>query len=226
MIDIMAIGAHPDDCEFGCGGILCKMAAQKKSIVIVDLTLGEMGTNGTPEIRRKEGEDAARLIGAERVYLDFKDCQVSDNYEGRLQLVKVIRKYRPRLVLAPMWKGEQNHPDHLACGQMARHACRYSRFAKILPEIPAHTPEGILHYFAPGIEPDFLIDVSDHLEQWKGMMSCHVSQLRTSDFIDANLRRASLMGLRINTPYAQGLIKGNPVAIDDLMTVSCGTREL
>ncbi|SCA64141.1 hypothetical protein SCG7086_CF_00050 [Chlamydiales bacterium SCGC AG-110-P3] len=105
MVDILAIGAHPDDIEFGCGGIIAHQAALGYSIVMVDLTLGQKGTNGTPEQRRQEGINAAEVIGAKRLFLDFEDCQVYDTYEGRLKIVEVIRTYKPRLVLAPYWKG-------------------------------------------------------------------------------------------------------------------------
>lgn len=120
MTDILAFGAHPDDIEFGCGAILAKMAAEGKKIVMVDLTLGDKSTNGSPEKRAKEGENAAGLIGAKRVYLDFFDCEIIDTYEGRVKLVKVIREHKPRLVIASMWKGEQNHPDHISCEKMER----------------------------------------------------------------------------------------------------------
>lgn len=226
-VDILAIGAHPDDVEFGCGGILAKMAAQGKSIVIVDATLGEKGTNGNPQLRKEEGERAAALIGAQRVYLDFKDCEVIDSYQGRLEFVKLFRTFRPKLVLAPMWKGVQNHPDHLACGTMARYACRYARFAKILPDLPIHRVQGILHYMPPEpCDPDFLIDVSEVLDTWKRMMGSHSSQMKTYDFIDWNLRMASRFGMMIGCSHAQGLIKGNAVQIEDLLTIAKGTQEI
>lgn len=227
MSDILAFGAHPDDVEFACGGILAKLAAQKKKIVVVDLTSGDKGTNGNPEVRRKEGERAAKLIGAERIFLDFADCEIVDSYDARLKLVTVIRQYRPSLVLAPMWKGEQNHPDHLACGIMARYACRYARFAKILPQFPIHKTQGILHYLPPGsFSPDFLVDISDHVDIWTKMMNSHESQMRTFNYTDWNLRIASRLGLMIGKPFAQGLVKGNPVEVDDLMSVAKGTQEL
>lgn len=228
MTDILAIGAHPDDIEFGCGGILAKMSAQKKSIVMVDMTGGEKGTHGTPELRREEGLEAARLINAERIVLDFPDCGVYDTYEGRLKLVKLIRQYKPKLVLAPVWKGEQTHPDHLACGQMMRFACRYARFSKILPEIPVHSVGGILHYIHPGYDQDidFIIDVSEYFSIWKQMMACHKSQMNTFPYDEWNLKVASKYGVLIGTSHAQGLIKGNPVVIEDLMTISQLTREI
>lgn len=225
MTDVLAIGAHPDDLEFGMGGILAKMASQNLSIVMVDMTLGECGTNGTPEIRRQEALKAAEIIGAERVFLDFKDCQIVDDYEGRLKLVALIRQYKPKLIIAPMWKEEMNHPDHLASGKLARAAIRYARFSKILPHLPIHRAEGILHYICRG-QIDFLIDISPHIETWKAMMNCHQSQLKTMDYVGINLKLAAGWGALIGKKYAQPLAKGNPVEIDDPMVVARATLEI
>lgn len=227
MVDILAFGAHPDDVEFGCGGILAKAAAEGQSVVIVDLTLGQKATNGNPQLRKAEGEAAAAVIGAKRLYLDFIDCEVFDTYEGRLKLVKVIREYQPKLVLAPVWSGERNHPDHLACGLMARYACRYARFAKILPELPIHRVNGILHYLPHGgREADFLVDVSAHVEAWKRMMEAHRSQMLTLPYSDKALKNAANYGAMIDRPYAQGLLTGNPIVVDDILSVSRGTQEI
>lgn len=227
MVDILAFGAHPDDVEFGCGGILAKAAANGQSIVIVDLTLGDKGTNGNPQLRKAEGEAAALLIGAKRFFLDFNDCEIFDTYEGRLKLVKIIREHRPRLVLAPVWDGERNHPDHLACGVMARYACRYARFAKILPELPIHRPEGILHYLPhAGKETDFLVDISQYVDTWKRMMDTHRSQMLTSPYSEKALKNAANYGAMIDRPYAQGLLKGNPIIVEDILTISRGAQEI
>lgn len=227
MVDILAFGAHPDDCEFACGGILCKMAAEGKSIAIVDLSPGDKGSNGSIEERKQEGVNAAKLIGAEREYLSFKDCEIFDTYQNRLELVKVIRKYQPKIVLAPLWKGEQNHPDHIACGLMARYACRYARFRNILPEIPSHKVGSILHYLFPAHgQPDFLIDVSEHVDTWKSLMECHKSQMKSNDYVDWNLKAAACYGVIASTSHAQGLVKGNPLVIDDFMSLSIGSLEV
>ena len=224
-IDILAFGAHPDDLEFGCGGILARAASEGKSIVMVDLTRGQKGTYGTPEKRQKEGDASSAVIKAIRVFLNFTDCEVFDTYEGRLELVKVIRKYKPKLVLAPYWKGEQTHPDHMACGVMARYACRYARFKNLLPELSIHWPEGILHY-GNVMQPDFLIDVSSHIENWKKMMAAHESQHTANNYSDWVLKRAACLGVGIRVEYAQGLTKGNPVAIADIMTIAKTSREI
>lgn len=227
MADILVFGSHPDDVELNCGGILAKLHSEGKQIVIADLTLGEKGTHGTPETRKLEGKAAAALIGAERIFLNFPDCQIMDTDEGRLELVKVIRQYKPKLVLAPMWKGEQNHPDHFATGLLARYACRYARFEKILPKIPIHWVDGILHYpHFSWNDPDFLIDVSPYADTWIRMMQCHESQMKTFDYADWNLRQASKLGMLIGKPYAQALVKGNPIQVDDIMSISQSTREI
>jgi bacillithiol biosynthesis deacetylase BshB1 len=227
MTDIVAFGAHPDDIEFGCGGILAKASAQGYKVLMVDLTLGDKATNGSPEERRQEGEASAALIGAKRIFLNFRDCEVFDTYEGRLELVRVLREYQPRLILGPMWEGTLNHPDHLALGQMLRHACRYARFANILPELPAYRPEGILHYLPQdGFTPDFIVDVSEQAEKWKQMMLCHKSQHRTFPYSDWLLRHAAKTGDSIGVAYAQGLKAGNPVEIQDVMSVARATREI
>ncbi len=227
MVDILAFGAHPDDIEFGCGGILAKAIAEGHSVAMVDLTLGERGTNGTPEIRRQEALDAAAVLGVERVLLDFPDCGTQDNYESREKLAAVIRHFKPKLVIGPYWKGEGQHPDHIALGAMLRNACRYARFAKVLPEQSIHRPDGILHYPHPLFgQPDFLIDVSDHIDIWTRMMECHRSQMKTFAFVEWVLSLASAAGVLIGKRYAQPLVKGNPIVVDDIMNVAVGTRDL
>jgi N-acetylglucosamine malate deacetylase 1 len=226
MIDILAIGAHPDDIEFGAGGILAKAVAEGKTVALCDLTHGDKGTNGTPKGRREEAMNAAQMLKAEREFLDFKDCEVADTYKGRLQLVEVIRKFKPRLVLAPMWKGERNHPDHIATGLLARAACRYARFSNLLPKIAPHTVEGILHYPTLTCDPDVLIDVSAYVAQWQALIECHQSQLRSRPYLDWVLTGARAAGCLIGVEYAQGLVKGNPLAIDDIMHVARGTTSL
>jgi len=126
-----------------------------------------------------------------------------------------------------MWKGEQNHPDHIACGLITRYACRYARFAKILPELPIWCPEGVLHYLPhAGVAAEILIDVSDHVTAWNAMMSAHTSQFKTYPYSQWALREAAYLGGLMGKEYAQGLIAGNPIEIDDVMTVCRTAREL
>lgn len=227
LFDILAIGAHPDDVDFCLGGILAKMAAEGSAVAILDLTSGEKGTHGTPTIRRKEGERAAQVIGAKRFFLDFEDGSIADSPEGRKKIARVIRDLKPKLVFAPLWKGEMSHPDHFACGQLARNAVRYARLEKMVPNKKRHQVEGILHYLFPYQEnPDFLIDVTPYKDLWKEMMLCHASQMKTFDYVGWNMRSARKFGDMAGVEYAQGLIKGNPVIVDTPLIISRGTREV
>lgn len=227
MVDILAFGAHPDDIEFGAGGILLAQKKLGHTIALCDLCLGQKGSNGTPEERRSESLKAAKILGAERTFLDFVDCEIFDSTRGREKLVEVIRHYQPKLILAPLWEGTQNHPDHLALGSMARYATRLSRFSKFLGSVPSHRPEGILHYTYPfHRHPDFIVDVTEVQPAWLELIRCHASQLQTRPYDRVNMNAASYLGSLIGVEYAQGLVKGNPLQVDNLMHISKSSLEV
>ncbi|CDZ80055.1 4-oxalmesaconate hydratase [Candidatus Rubidus massiliensis] len=227
MYDVMVVGSHPDDIEFGCGGIVCKLVKEGKKVVLVDLTLGDKGTNGNPEIRKKEASKAAELLGVDRFFLDFNDCEVIDNYDNRLKIAKIIRECRPSLIIAPPIQKYSNHPDHSATAELIRIGARYARFKKILPELPVHFVKNVLHYIHVYYDKvDFIIDVTSHVDEWKKMMECHASQMATYPFVDRVLRFSSYLGVLIERPYAQGLISLSPVVIEDVTNLSQGIREI
>jgi len=227
MVDIMAFGAHPDDIEFGCGGLLCRQFALGHSIVMVDLTAGQKGTHGTPEQRRKEGQAAAQIIGAKRIVLDLQDCEVQDTPEARLAVVQAIRTHKPKLLLAQNWKSTIQHPDHVAAGRIVQAAARLARFKNILPEIPIHRVDGILYYPGPMCEhTDYLVDISDYVEQWKQLILAHESQHQTFDYLNRCLASAARWGAMMGTKYAQNLVAHNPIVVNNVMQVSKGTIEL
>ena len=119
--DILVFAPHPDDAELCCGGLLLKARRAGKRAVVVDVTEGEMGTRGTPEIRRKEAAAASKMLGlAARENLRFPDGHLHDDERLRTALVKCLRKYRPSLLLIPHW--EDQHPDHAAVGQAGLYA--------------------------------------------------------------------------------------------------------
>lgn len=226
-MDVLVFGAHPDDIEFGCGGILAKMAKLGYSLTLVDLTSGEKGSHGSSKERQSEGEASAALLGAKRLFLDFPDCAIFDSYSSRLKLVEVLRTFRPKLVLAPHWKEELTHPDHSATSHLSRIACRLARFKNLLPDRAPHTVDGILHYGGFNAEiPPFLIDVSDVVEKWKEMMNCHKSQQKTGPYSEWNLKQAAKLGVLAGCEYAQGLYSQNPLLIEDPMTIAKGSREI
>ncbi|HLR76919.1 MAG TPA: bacillithiol biosynthesis deacetylase BshB1, partial [Balneolaceae bacterium] len=150
-LDVLAIGAHPDDTELCCGGTLAALSKQGKKVGTVDLTRGEMGSRGTPELREQEAEKAAKIVGLKvRENLKLPDTQLKNNVSARLKIIKVIRKYRPHVCLigAP----SDRHPDHGNATQIALDAIFYSGLIKIesknetgeaqAPWRPSH----ILHY--------------------------------------------------------------------------------
>ncbi|MDX1565436.1 MAG: bacillithiol biosynthesis deacetylase BshB1, partial [Phycisphaeraceae bacterium] len=163
-MDVLAIGAHPDDGEMTVGGTLAKMVSRGRSVAIVDLTRGEMGTRGTPETRRAEAEEAARVLGvSERVNLALPDGLLRDTDEGRRLLIEQIRAFRPSLVLAPYPR--DMHPDHVAAGQMVEAVMYPVRFANHPAGGEPHRPREFLFYMSHfTFEPSFVVDISDHHE--------------------------------------------------------------
>ncbi|MGB2274868.1 MAG: bacillithiol biosynthesis deacetylase BshB1, partial [Schleiferiaceae bacterium] len=129
-LDILAFGAHPDDVELGAGGILATHSAKGLTTGIVDLTMGEMGTRGTPEIRLKEAKDAAEILGcAVRENLKMPDGQVDYSHESQLTVATIIRKYRPNVVL--MNAPTDRHPDHGRASRLVEEACFLAGLHKI-----------------------------------------------------------------------------------------------
>ena len=127
MTQILAIGAHPDDVEFGCAAILIKEIRKGNRVKLLVLSRGEAGTGGTPELREQESREAARRMGAEIEFLDFGgDCRIEYTIENRVRIAAEIRELRPSIVLAPNIS-ENQHPDHAVAGKLTRDACRLAR---------------------------------------------------------------------------------------------------
>lgn len=151
-IDVLAIGAHPDDVEVGSGGVLIKLSRLGHRIGVIYLTRGEMGTGGTAQIRNQEAKKAADIMGVQLLAtLNFGDCKVMDNFKTRLQVARLIRKYRPKIVLAPFWEGghgkRQGHPDHLATGRIVMNAVNYAALKKMPLKEKPHQVKALFHFF-------------------------------------------------------------------------------
>ncbi|MGH8165168.1 MAG: PIG-L family deacetylase, partial [Rhodanobacteraceae bacterium] len=143
-VEILAIAAHRDDIELTCGGSLIKAARQGHSTGIIDLTAGETGTRGSAELRAREASAAAEILGVkERVNLALPDAGLVNSPETRALLAAAIRRFQPRIVIAPALQGR--HPDHIVAGQLVRDACFVAGLAKVAPEVPAHRPYKVVH---------------------------------------------------------------------------------
>ena len=175
-VEILLFGAHPDDVEWGAGGTILKFQATGTSFGIVDLTRGEVGSRGTTKERDKEAEDAASWMGARfRENLGLPDCGVIDSVENRKQIAGVIRRWRPKLVLAPYW--EDRHPDHAATGHLVRSAAVYCTLRKSSDLNPPHKPSAYLYYLLHHFtHPGMVVDISEVYDRKLELLRMHASQ--------------------------------------------------
>ena len=175
-VDVLLFGAHPDDVEWGVGGTALKLQATGTSFGIVDLTRGEMGSRGTTEERDKEAEEAAPWMGARfRVNLGLPDCGVIDSVENRKQIASAIRRWRPKMVLAPYWT--DRHPDHAATGNLIRNAAVYCTLKKSNDPNPPHKPSTYLYYLLHHFtDPGIVVDISEIYHRKLELLRMHASQ--------------------------------------------------
>jgi N-acetylglucosamine malate deacetylase 1 len=179
--DILAIGAHPDDVEMIVGGTLAKMIDRGRKVVTVDLTRGEMGTRGTPEVRAREAAAAAATLGVkERINLDMGDGVLEDTLKNRARLVEVIRDYRPAIVLCHYWK--DLHPDHMAAGMMVQNIMYPLGFEKYPADGEPYRPNAFLFYkgHIPFV-PSFVVDTSGYFEKKMEAIRSFSSQLHNAN---------------------------------------------
>ena len=225
-VDILAFGAHPDDAEIGCGGLLLKLKDQGYRTGTVYLTVGDMGSRGTPEIRRQELMAAAKVLGLDHVeVMDFQDCRVVDDFESRLKIARTVRQQRPTIVLAPYWDGPPGrgvgHTDHQTAGYLVSHGVNFARLLALPLEGEPHSVSNIFYYLYPReMSPSFVVDISDYIDQWVEVLKCHHSQFYNReteryDFVDTLVAVARARGVSIGARYAQGFIATEPLKVDD-----------
>lgn len=228
--DLISIGAHPDDVEVGTGGVLIDLKKRGYKCGIVILTRGEMGTGGTPEIRTKETEAAAEILGADILAsFDWGDTRLEDSYDKRLEVARIIRAARPRIVLAPyphVGHGRrQSHPDHVAAGIISINAVNLAALKKVdLPGEP-HLVTRIFNYFLPPqVYPNFVVDITPHFEQWIQALSAHRSQFlnpeKSRDYIESLTTMALSFGMQARCKYGQGFYAVEPIVVGDIMTLA------
>jgi len=184
-LDILVLAAHPDDAELGCGGTILKHVAMGHKVGVVDLTRGELGTRGTPETRKQEAEDSAKILGLSiRENLGLPDGFFKNEREHQLEVVKAIRKYQPDIILANA--RYDRHPDHGRGSELAFEASFLAGLAKVDTNQPAWRPKVMYHYIqSQFITPDFIVDVSDVWE--KKMESIRAFK---TQFFDPNSKEA------------------------------------
>jgi bacillithiol biosynthesis deacetylase BshB1 len=224
-VDILLFGAHPDDVEWGAGGTVLTLRATGTSFGIVDLTRGEMGSRGTSEERDKEAENAASWMGARfRENLALPDCGVIDSVENRKQIACVIRRWRPKLVLAPYWK--DRHPDHATTGHLIRNAAVYCTLRKSNDPNPPHKPSAYLYYLLHHFtHPGMVVDISDVYPRKLELLRMHASQfaktaegfgvlpLGMSDYLFGLESRDRFLGSLIGVHHGEGFVSEVPLKL-------------
>ena len=220
-VDILAIGAHPDDVELGCGGTLAKLISEGKTVAVIDLTQGELGTRGTNITRAEEAAEATRVMGyVGRENLKMKDGFLVNSEEYQLEIVKMIRKYQPDIVFANAI--DDRHPDHAKAAKLVSDACFLSGLVKIETTLDnesqkAWRPKQIFHYIQwKNITPAFVVDVSGFME--KKIEAClayktqfydpnskePMTPIATKDFLQSLTYRAQDLGRLSGVDYAEG----------------------
>lgn len=176
MVDVLAIAAHPDDVEQTCGGTLLRMAEAGYSTGIIDLTAGDMGTRGTPEIRVAESEVAARILNVgHRENLHFPDARLENSMAGRMTVAHRIRELRPKTVILPYWEGR--HPDHYRASEIGYEACFLAGLTKIDQYTEPHRPHKIIYStIYANVTPSFVVDISRHFEKRMESLFAYRSQ--------------------------------------------------
>lgn len=195
MLDILAFGAHPDDVELFAGGTLVKMAALGYATGVVDMTRGELGTRGTPALRTREARKAAEMLGLKiRENLGLADGEVPLTAAARLKVIRVLRKYCPRVVLTHYW--DDKHPDHVNTSRLVSEAVHHSGLAKIKTGQKRYRPPTLLFFKLPMyLLPTFVVDISDFIEQRNAAIRAYRSQLfdPTSREPSTNLSRPDFL---------------------------------
>lgn len=222
---ILAFGAHPDDIEFACGGVIARETRTGGVAHFVICSRGEAGSHGEPKQRVAEAKRAAALLGASIEFIKLDgDAHLEVRSAHAVKLAGILRRVRPDAVLAPSCV-ENQHPDHACLGKLARDAARLARFGglKELRNQPAHAI-GRLFYYAvtPEAEPrditPILIDISGPaiISAWTNAMRAHASQTSARRYVELQVARARLWGLRAGVEHAVALFPNEPLVFDSL----------
>lgn len=233
-LDILAFGAHPDDVELGCGATIAKEISNGKKVGIIDLTQGELGTRGSKEIRYTEASNAAAILGVQvRENLKMRDGFFSNDEAHQLQVIQMIRKYQPEIVLCNAIR--DRHIDHGKGSQLVSDACFLSGLRRIETQMDGQEqsswrPKAVYHYIQwEPITPDFVVPVSKaDMDLRTRAIMAYSSQffdpnsnepttpIATKNFLDSLTYRLQDLGRLVNSDYAEGFTKERPLAVNRL----------
>ena len=232
-LDILAFGAHPDDVELGAGATIAKEISLGKKVGIVDLTRGELGTRGSADLRDIEAANAAKILGVSvRENVGFADGFFTNDKTHQLEIIKMIRKYKPEIVLCNAI--DDRHIDHPKGSKLVSDACFLSGLLKIETEVEGiqqmkWRPKQVYHYMQwKNIEPDFVVDVTGFMNSKIDSVKAYSSQffdptskepetpITSKNFIDSIVYRANDLGRLIGVEHAEGFTTERYVAVENL----------
>jgi bacillithiol biosynthesis deacetylase BshB1 len=226
-IDVIAFSPHPDDAEMGCGGLLLKLKDKGYKTGIIDLTRGELSTNGDLETRKVETEEASSILKLDiRENLGLEDANIINNKDNRLKVIGAVRKYRPDLALIPYHS--DRHPDHENSYKLLKDALFISGLEKFQTGAGYHRPQIILNYMLHDeFKPSFVVDISEYYDVKLEAVGAYKSQFYNNDtrkimtyiaskhFYEIINSRHQCMGLKINTQHGEPYHMEQSIKIDD-----------
>ncbi|WP_411895514.1 bacillithiol biosynthesis deacetylase BshB1 [Winogradskyella sp. A2] len=233
-LDILAIGAHPDDVELGCGALLAKEVSRDKKVGIIDLTRGELGTRGTAETRDAESFNAAKILGIHSRYnMQFADGFFTNDKKHQIEIIKMIRFYKPEIVICNA--EEDRHIDHAKGSKLVSDACFLSGLRKIETidkennKQDAWRPKAVYHYVQwQDLQPDVVVDVSGYMDKKMEAVLAYKTQfydpknsepetpISSKNFTDSIKYRARNLGRLVGVEYAEGFTVERYPAVESL----------
>ena len=236
-LDLLAIASHRDDAELTCGGTLIRAVDAGKSVGVLDLTQGEMGTRGSADLRKAESDAAARIMGLTvRENLALPDAGITNDDVTRALLVQMLRKLRPRVVIAPAPRGR--HPDHRRATELIRDSCFLAGLAKDTPGAdPVFRPFKMLHaitYREDGGKPTFVVDITDQFDRKMAAIRCYASQFdgatqagevfpNGEPLYDMVTHQAAHYGSLIRARYGEPFFTEETMQVDDVTSLGVAT---
>ena len=236
-LDVLAIGAHPDDVELTCGGTIIKLVNQGRKVGLIDLSEGELGTRGTREIRAEEAREAAGILGVSfRDCLGIPDGSIQVTMENRLKLIRAIRSHKPDILLFPHW--HERHPDHEHAHRLCREAWYYAGLAKIETQEDGRLqepfrPRSYYHFMQwYEFQPSFVVDITGEYEQRMRAVRAFKSQfynpesnerdtaLSSPEFMEMLRTRFEYYGDRIGRKYGEPFYSVNMVGVSDMYSLT------
>jgi bacillithiol biosynthesis deacetylase BshB1 len=228
-IDCLAFGPHPDDIELFCGGVLIKLKEQGFTTAAVDLTRGELSSNGDVETRMTEAENAKKLLNLDdRLNLGLPDGFLEGTFENRKEIIRTIRSLKPKICLLPFWK--DRHPDHESASLLLKRALFDSGLRKIETNQEVFRPKTTIFYMLHNyFEPTFVVDISDQMDKKMEAIKAYDSQFRSDvngrtstyinkpAFLETIVTRSEFLGQKIGVKYAEGFYYPETIKIDKII---------